>query len=135
MRITSKIVGIRTTGQKYFAGHRWRRACWFEVIEQELHPTKGWRVIRWTRKAVPEHVWNKAPATEERFERTRPRRDRSPPIRLNETEMERARMRHAWYRVGHLPPGAPIVVTMPSFRDLLQLLPGEAEVDAWIDTL
>lgn len=96
------IVGIRTRGRKrhrlVFRGYSWRKACWFEVEQHELHPTKGWRLLRRTRKAVPEHIWNKAPATEERFERMRPAPDRGV-IPLSEADMEKARMRHAWYRI------------------------------------
>lgn len=95
------IVGIRTRGRKcyrfVFQGHRWRKACWFEVEEHELRPTKGWHLLRRTRKFVSEHIWNKAPATEERFKRLRPVRPRGPsPARW--IDMEKAKMRHAWYR-------------------------------------
>jgi|SRR5579859_2136056 len=91
-----KSVGIRTIGRKcsqmVFAGHRWRKACWFEVIEDSLHPTKGWQHVRTVRKAVPEHLWNKAPAFEARFERKN--RREKPSIGNGWIDMERARRRH-----------------------------------------
>lgn len=98
------IVGVKIetylTGVGHDYGRRW--IITRHTVVNELHATKGWRTISHHKK---EQIRRDRPSTKEwrlndvtTFKRTRPRRDRSPPIRLNETEMERARMRHAWYR-------------------------------------
>lgn len=86
-------IGHKTTGWKYRVG----LLFFIEITRHELHPTKGWRAIGRMRRRVREGDWKNYPAREVTFERTRPRRER-PAFEPSPEWLERARMRHKWYR-------------------------------------
>lgn len=113
--MSGKFVGIRTTIIKRVRGEwydlhrnamgvrmpewRWRVVHYIETTRKQLHSTKGWKHISTTRETIPRNDWICRPEVAQSFERYpgdwRPWRD---VVQLTPEQMERARMRHPWYR-------------------------------------
>lgn len=66
------------------------------TIQRQLHATKGWRQIsRRSEVYYPVDLDRKPTRT---FERTAPDKEREGLKTLSESDMEKARLRHHWYR-------------------------------------